>query len=226
MAMPTPDDQILARLEILIKQDIPGYERLVKQDSKFMKFLNFFVQIFNKQFMTRYVTTMYPKVYFPRDRNSDARGIWKVLAHEWYHLRSAKRETNILHSFLYGFPQWLTLLALLALLAIWFSNWWLLCLGWLICLAPLPAYFRAQEEFEAYRMSMAINYWRYGSIQPNSLNWLARQFYGSNYYFMWPFKTAVLKRLLKEVEEIHKGAYDAISPYKEVKELIEEIWSP
>jgi len=222
--MTIQDELMLRRLEKAIVADIPGYERRVKEDSGLMKFYNFFVQAFNKTFMTQYITTAHPHVYFPRKTMENTRTVWKVLAHEWIHMHHAKKETVVLHSFLYGLPQWLTLLSLVSLGAIWGGPWWLLNLCWLICIAPLPAYFRAKEERSAYVTNMAVNYWRYGSITQYTKDWLGKQFYESSYYFMWPFKGAVNKWMDEEEENIVAGKYDDLAPYNEVRILIEEIW--
>lgn len=216
--------QLLERMEEILQFDIPGYKRAVKEDSTRMKILNFFVKPFNDKFMKRFTTTWYPGVYAPRRIYENARFMWKILAHEWVHLLRAKKQTTLIHSALYGVPQILAALALLSLGAIWGSNWWLLNLLWLLMLAPLPAYFRAEEEYSGYTMSMAINYWRYGSVLPMTVEHLARNFYGPFYYFMWPFKKAVLRRFYEEAENIANGKYDDIRPYKDMKELIEEIW--
>jgi hypothetical protein len=220
----TPDERMLQRLEGRIVADIPGYERLVKEDSGLMKFNNFFVQLFNKEFMTRYITTAYPRVYFPRKLMENTRVVWKVLAHEWIHLHHAKNQTVVLHTFLYGLPQWLAILAIFSLGAIWGGPWWLLNLCWLICAAPFPAYFRAREERSAYVTNMAVNYWRHGSITQYTKDWLGKQFYESSYYFMWPFKDAVKKWMDDEERNIIAGKYDNLAPYDEVRILIEEIW--
>lgn len=218
----TRDDIILARVEGWIIGEINENYRLeVKQDSKLMKFLNFFVRIFNKRFMDGYITTFYPKVYFPADRLDYTRGVWKILTHEAVHLLRAKKQTPVLHGFLYGLPQWLALLALLSLVAIWASNWWLLCLLFLLCAAPLPAYFRYKEEMVAYRMSMFNNYVLHGSILDYQIDHIAGQFFKSNYYWMWAFKKAIYKRLQKEREDIMSGKYDTVYPYSKVKEIIE-----
>ena len=215
---------MLVRLEALVKAEVPGYEKQIKEESGLMKFYNFFAQLFNKRFMEGYITTAYPKVYYPRNLITNTRVVWKVLAHEWIHLRNARHHTLVVHGLLYGLPHWLALLALISLGAIWGGPWWLLNLCWLVCLAPLPAYFRAKEELSAYVTNMATNYWRYGSILPGTKDHLARQFYESSYYFMWPFKTTVHRWLDEEEAKILSGFYDTVTPYKEIKELIEEIW--
>lgn len=218
------DSQMLMRLEALIRTEVPDYERKVKETSASMKFYFFFAKLFNPDFMTKYVTTAYPRVYFPKEIMLNTRTTWKILAHEWVHLRNAKRVTTVFHTFLYGLPHWLALLALCSLGALGGNLWWLLNLMWLVCIAPLPAYLRAREERSAYVTNLAINYWRYGSVLPSTKTWLAKQFYSSMYYFMWPFKSQVENWMDEEERKIIAGEYDDVSPYKELKELLEEIW--
>ena len=228
----TRDDIILDQIEAWLRADVNEDLKLrVKEESKFMKFLNFFVQIFNKRFMTGYITTLGSSVYFPGDRFLYARGVWKVLTHEGYHLWSAKKKTMIGHGLLYALPQWLALLTLLSLLAIPFSGWWLLNLLWLLCLAPLPAYFRMREEMEAYVMSMCNNWWLHGSIRDDQVDHIAGKFLKGDYYWMWPFKKAIYKRLKKERLAIINGEYDNVYPYSRVREIIQgsediRFWPP
>lgn len=218
------DTQMLLAMERKILATVPGYARIIKQYSKFMWFLNFFVRIFNKDFMTRYTTTIHPKVYFPEEKMKDARAVWKTLAHEWVHMVHAEATPTWWYSLKYLFPHWLALLALMSLGAIWGGPWWLLNLCWLLCLAPLPAYLRSREEVSAYAMTMAVNYWRYGHVMPSTKERLVTHFTGSNYYFMWPFRKAVVRWLNTEEKKIVSGLYDNVAPYKDVKEMIENLW--
>lgn len=222
--MSLQDEVMLQKLEEAILKDIPEYQRLVKQDSKLMKFFNVFVKLFNKEFMTHYITTAKFDVLFPRNMMNRHRQVWKVLTHEWVHMRRNKNKAAGAFTFLYGLPQWGALLGLLSLFAIWFSNLWLLNLLWLGLIAPLPAYFRAEEEYRGYTMSMANNYWLHGNIRTLDIEWYAEQFYGPSYYFMWPFKSRVIKRLEREAQNIKDGKYDNVTPFKEVKGLIEETY--
>lgn len=218
------DEVMLQKLQEAILEDVPEFELLVKEDSKYMRFLNVFVKLFNKEFMSSYITLMRYKAYFPKKMLARPRSVWKVLTHEWVHMHSNKRITNGLATIRYGLPQWLALLSLVSIVAKWQSNLWLLNLIWLVCLAPLPAFFRAREEFLGYTMSMANNYWLHGHIRPYEIEWYAEQFYGPAYYFMWPFKSRVIKRLEREAQNIKDGKYDNVTPFKEVKGLIEETY--
>lgn len=211
------DTEILANLTLEIQKSVPKFKVKSKQDSKFLKFLNFFVKSFNPGFMTAYVTTIYPNVYFPDNFNDRTK--WQILAHEWVHLLSA-RSSRLGFSLGYLFPQWLAIFSVFSFLAIWFSNFWLLNLLWLLLAAPLPAYFRMKEEFDGYTMSMAVNWWRTGFISPTYIAWVAEQFTGPGYYFMWPFKRNIKNRLNKRAAHIRTGIYDDLYPYNKVKSLI------
>lgn len=217
----TTIEEKLEKLEDYIREKIPKYSREIKEDSKWMKFLNFFARAFNDGFMTDYITTTYPKVYWPKESMRFTSSVFRTTCHEAVHLLNAKRQTVFLHTFLYGFPQWLTLLSLLSILAVWLGPWWLLNLCWLLCLAPIPAYFRMREEREAYVMSMAVSYWMHGSVSDYQVEWIAKQFYTSQYYFMWPFKKAIIKSLHKEKERMMAGKYQHKPIFAKVKEIIE-----
>lgn len=223
--MKNRDEIMLQRLDQRIATDIPNYERKVKEDSKLMRVLAKLFKPINSKFLHEYVTTFYPKVFFPKTYKMFPGATWKSLAHEWVHLHNAKKETRILHWFMYLIPQNLAIFALLSLVAIWASNFWLLNLLWLLCLAPLPAPFRAEEEFEGYTMSMAVEYWRYGSIPPKLVLEFSEAFTGSGYYYMQPSKAEALARLNQESAKIELGEYDNVRPYSDVKQLIEETWS-
>lgn len=208
-----------------ISKEIPNFNVFIKERSSLMRFFGK-IMFFNKFFMTRYITTFYPNIYFPRETLKDAQITFSVLAHEFVHLLSAKRKSPIFHGFLYGLPQILATLSLLSILAIWFSNMWLLNLLWLLLLAPIPAYFRTEEELDAYTMSLYV-----AALQKNSfpnvtrkqlkshVDYISENFYGSNYYFMWPFKKNITEKLNQRIDKIAKGDYDNVYPYNFVKKL-------
>lgn len=212
-------EQTFTKLVSLVKSDIKQFEVVDKESSSFMKKLNFFVRLFNKDFMTKYATTVYPKVYFPTEMNPYTK--WTILAHEWVHLRGGKK-SQIAFMLRYFFPQWFVIFSLLSLLAIWLSNLWLLSILALLFAAPLPAVGRMKEELDGYTMSMAVNYWRTGYIQESYKIWLATQFTSAAYYFMWPFKRDIKQRLHVRANDIKKGKYDTVYPFSAVKTLIEE----
>jgi hypothetical protein len=202
-------------MEFRIKERFPTYERKVKEDSAFMRFLGK-VSFFNKRFLSGYITTMGNTIYVPRDRNTP--GIWRVVAHEWIHLEQNKRQ-GFMHGVLYMVPQVLAFLSLLSILAIWLSNWWLLCLLFLLCLAPIPAPWRMSKEFEAYTMSMAVSHWERTDTDYYLQN-IAKNFYGPSYYFMWPFKDSITAKLKEELEKVRLGEYDNKAVFKDVKDIM------
>lgn len=208
------------QIDDAIKADIKGYELVLKHESKLMAFINIFVKIFNERFMDHYTVTFAPKIYVP-EKHVRSDMFWKTLAHEWVHLVTARNNTTLINSFFYGLPQILAPLALVSLGAIWGSPWFLLNLLWLLCLAPIPAYFRMKEEMEAYAMSMACNYWRYGSITNTQIEWIAKHFTGPDYYFMWPFEGNVRDRLDTLAHKVQNGEFDNKHPFDKVKKIIE-----
>ncbi len=219
------------QLEKEIKRVIPKYELLIKENSKLMKFIGSII-FFNKEFMTRYTTTVYPKVYVTKQAFDNTWSCFATLTHEFVHLLHTKKKGTLWFSFLYSFPQILAPLALTSLLAIWFSNWWLLNLLWLVCAAPLPAYFRMKEELEAYTMTLLVSIEEYKDsfaseealtkYQEEDILRIAENFYGPNYYYMWPFKKDITRRLKKQRARILNGYYDHQYPYKFVKDLFKK----
>jgi hypothetical protein len=173
-----------------------------KRDSRFMKFLNFFVKVFNPVFMTRYVTTI-GKIYWPLkpvifSKMNHAR----TLTHEHVHEYDERKLTLPFFSFLYLVPQVFVLCAFLALLAIWYSMWWLLALGFLLLLAPWPAPFRTGFEIRAMYYTFVFDYY---VLRMNPDVWIKnnakKMFGGWDYYRMCPTPIArwLLKRLVRKV---------------------------
>lgn len=119
------------------------------------------------------------------------------------------------------------LLAMLGL-AIWLTTWWAILLGCaVICILPLPAWWRTQIELRGYTMNLAVNYWRYGSVQQSTIDWTVAAFTGPNYYFMWPFKGGVERRFKDVMNRLALGTIITLnvfggscSPYKLVYDLL------
>lgn len=71
---------------------------------------------------------------------------------------------------------------------VWF---WAVLAGNLLCLAPLPAVYRAKYEMEAYVVSILIHQWLTGTVVPQEVTLKIRDshFKGPNYYYMgWFYK--------------------------------------
>lgn len=185
-----------------------------KDKSLFMKFLAT-ILFFNKDFMKNYITTIGSTIYFPDEKfvKENEYSAMKVLAHEIVHVNQAEKYGNFLFSTLYLFPQCLSVLSLLAILAVfWLPFLW--CLLFLIFLAPIPAPWRAKFEFEAYIMSLFITHtqMKFGGFPDDKIEIeLAgesiliekKQFKESGYWFMWPF--SLEKDFGKKIDDISNG---------------------
>lgn len=75
-----------------IKREFPKFEVIEKQNSKLMKFVYVvtLMRFWNPAFMNAYITTMFGKVYMPRNLIGTLTG-YEVLRHERVHLRDAAR---------------------------------------------------------------------------------------------------------------------------------------
>lgn len=207
----SPDNEArYAKLAEYVKSQIPGFEVVSKKESRLMKLLSV-ILFFNKVFMTRYITTIYPRIYVPELPWIPDRAVSRisVLAHEYVHMSDRKR-MGWLFNILYLSPQ---IFALLSLLAV-FNLWWLLALLFLL---PIPSPGRAWLEFRGYRMSIAVNWWLTG--QETNTVWVEQQFTQSAYYWMFPFKGYLESRISRAIENIKSG--ENLPPeISEIKEVL------
>lgn len=175
-----------------------GLQIKFKDESPLMKLLGA-VMFFNPKFMTSYTTTIGSTVYFTKrewlKKNPDAAA--HVLAHELVHIRDAKEVGSFVFSYTYLLPQCLALLALLAIFSSW---WWLLCLGFL---APIPSPMRTYWELRGYAITDATYYKSTGQF--TDIKRMARQFTTASYFFMWPFKADIEERILDNRALISAG---------------------
>jgi len=182
-------------LELEIKKEFPDFELVDKRKSLLMKALSK-VLFFNKAFMSRYITVIGNKVYVPSlpFKEDDPLSACVILAHEWVHMKDAKR-WGLLYKFGYLFPQIFAILAPLGL--VWPPAW--LCALFLL---PLPAPVRAELEFRAYAVSMAVRWWT--EAQEPNWGFYKRQFNSSAYYWMYPYDRLVEITLKEEFERIKR----------------------
>ena len=190
------DEELYKKLVRHIKLEIPGFGLRSKKQSRLMKLLSV-VLFFNADFLTRYVTTLYPHVYVPShpwQPKAPTRRI-ATLAHEYVHLHD-RRRLGWLFNILYLSPQ---IFALLALGAFWNLSY----LWALLFLLPWPSPGRAWLEFRAYQMTIAIHWW----LNKQRINtvWLMHQFTKSSYYWMFPFKGFVEKRIMETIKNVESG---------------------
>jgi len=185
-----------ASLTKYVKSQISGFEVVDKKGSRLMRLLSV-ILFFNKAFMTRYITTIYPKVYVPELPWNPDKPTARIatLAHEYVHMSDRKR-LGWLFNLLYLSPQIFAVFAIGA----FFNLWWLLALLFLL---PIPSPGRAWLEFRGYRMSMAVYWWLTGR-EINTV-WVEQQFTSSGYYWMFPFKKFLESRISSAIENIKSG---------------------
>jgi hypothetical protein len=220
---------LFADLSAFIAREIPGFEIRYKNESFVQKLIAVVVWIFNRHYMKKYVSTIYPIVWFP-SREFVAENPWKatkILAHEYVHLLDAKGEQRW-WKFCYLLPQSLTFpLALTGAIvcAVVGAPWWTFPLLGLVSTAPWPAAFRRDAELRGYAMNMVVNVWRYGSIRRSTIEWIVNEFTGPPYYFMWPFRKNMTERVVEVEGEITFGRiYHSEAggkPYAEVIRIFE-----
>lgn len=213
----------LLALLALCQKEIPGFTIVFKDRSRWMKFLNFFAQIFNPKFMTKYTTTAKATVYFPTEEFflSDPERAFDILAHELVHMVDKRKNGFIRHDLAYAFPAVLAVLAVFVFGAFW-NLWFLLSLVFLLALLPMPSPWRKDIEMRGYTMSMAVFYWRWATYGEDQFQFIADQFTGPAYYFMWPFKKSVMRELKRRFiavqsgkileDPIFRAVYDIVKP--------------
>ncbi len=214
----------LLEFEAEIRKVIPKFEIRFKDESKLQKFLGLLVWLFNREYMTRYTTTLYPVVWFPSRAFYESRPkvSFTILAHELVHLLDTQK-----HPFWfrvsYLFPQVLALPAFLAIIptAIVAGLWALLPLGIaLVLLAPWPAPWRSFWEYRGYGMNLAVFQWSSSVAMEEMRDAIAGHFVTAGYYFMcWSRQTATAK-LTEYVTAAREGALQQQEPYKQVYEFL------
>jgi hypothetical protein len=192
---------------------VPKFKIAFKDQSFFMKLLGR-ILFFNKDFMTRFITTIGYTVYLPSTAyfEEDPDIYLNILTHEFVHMMDFKK-FNLLFTLSYLLPQLLALpTILLSLFAIHHSHYWLFSILGILFTAPLPAFFRSHWELRGYTMDAAFEYWSSGDLQSATI-YLDR-FLGSGYYFMWPFKKNMKNRFQKMLDKVKNNSILNDEPYK------------
>lgn len=110
-----------------VRSFVPNFEVRFKNESILMKLIGFLTYPFNREFMTRYTTTLHPHVYFPTREvyEGQAKQSMNVLAHELVHMLDTKGHP-IWMRLSYALPQIAALLPLMAYGILSGSNAWVM----------------------------------------------------------------------------------------------------
>lgn len=185
-------------LDTKIRERVPDYKIKFKNESTFMKILGK-ILFFNKDFMTHVTTVIGKTIYFARRDwfEADPGRYFYTLCHEYVHIMDYDRRPA---SFASGYlmPQALAIFSLGALLS-FISPWFLLFLLALIFLAPLPSRVRAWAELRGYGMSIKSRLWDGQAVSQERIDRYVTYFTGPAYYYMWPVKHCIIKKLSKYV---------------------------
>lgn len=225
----------------------PGFVVEYKNESKLQRLIGTLL-FFNKTFMTAFITTFFHHSWFPSVEfvaaNPDGAGdvLWHEGTHDFDEQRLPLRvklgsyQGSLLYQFLYLFPASLGAMVFGAglfflLLGIFVHAVlplaWLILVGVIVAAIPI-APFRMQIEMRGYGMSLLICYMRgmkKGSEEHKAvMAHYASMFTGPNYYFMWPFKASVQKRLEAIWSDIESGRiYEGMTqePYRRARDFFQ-----
>lgn len=216
------DKKILEDLIAEIKKTNPKFKIKYKNKSILQRILGL-VLFFVPGYMTHYVTTMFGNVYYPSKEwvEKRPRAAWKILAHEYVHLLDEK-EQGLKFKISYLAPQIYALGMLGAIGAFW-NTWFLLFLGFAFFLKP-GSKTRTKWELRGYAMSIAAELWSTGRVTSYFHEFVAKNFYGSAYYWMWRDKEVVFQELKGIELKLGKGDYSSTHPVAAaaLKKVLEE----
>jgi ABC-type multidrug transport system fused ATPase/permease subunit len=196
-----------------------------KDSSFFMKLLSY-ILFFNKVFMTKYTTTIGPTIYFPSEAFIKLRPIssLNILLHELTHINDSMKFGTFLYSFLYLFPISLFPFMLLFLI----FSWKIALILIILCMLPLPAYFRMHFERRAYFVSLYVinslsKKMDFNPFLEDNKKYFISQFKAPAYYFMWVFPN-----INKQFDEAVKKIKADKRPFEDsffdiIDELISQI---
>ena len=152
-----------------IRKEFPDFLILRKEDSRFMRLLDFLLKLITfwqmKDFMVSFTTTIGNTIYVPSTwAVRPAKSKMIILRHERVHMRQHRR------------------------LGLWYSISYLLF--------PLPAvwaYFRMKYEMEAYEESIRAiaEYYGTASFTPVMRRSFVGHFTGPEYFWTWPWKARI-----------------------------------
>jgi len=170
-----------------VTRKVPGFKVRFKDECWTQKVVAVLVWIFNRTYMTRYTTTLYPTVYWPSRKalEGDYLHAFRTLAHEYVHLWDRQYRGWVDFNSSYLGPQLYCLLALGALGAFW-RLWMLACLIFLPLAYPWPSRGRTSLELRGFSMSVAVAVWLYGAATEDAKQSMVSRFTGWDYYRMWP----------------------------------------
>lgn len=197
----------------------PDLEIKYKNKSLFMKLISY-ILFFNKDFNSKYITTIGNTIYFPSEdfvKNNDSSSV-DILCHELVHINQSNKDKFFKVKYL--FPQIFAIGSLLSFFA-FINIWFLLALGFLLFLIPFNAKFRSNYEFEAYTTTMYCKYKRNNSLNTNRMiDSIVKNFTTSFYYWMDKDYVKMYSKFNKEMDLIKSNSNDLFGMKKIVDSVL------
>ena len=144
-----------------------GFHVRYKDESRAQRLLAALLRPFNRDYLTRYTTVMFGRIWFPSRAWRKAMGaeaIWATLRHEAVHVADMRR-----------FPVFFQLSYALLL--------------------PAGLTMRAFWEWRGYTETLRAHFEVHGAIDDALLDEIAERFTGPDYLYMLPFPGLVRRRL-------------------------------
>lgn len=214
----------LRKFETLVKQLVPSFTLRWKDESWSQRVIGTLTKPFNSTYMTGYVSTFYPTVYFGSQLKyeSNPASSFVSLAHEYVHLVDT-RSQPIWFRVSYLLPQAFAVPLLAIGVALSFLiGWWAVPCFLLanLCLLPWPSKWRVHWEERGYLMTLAVLYWMYGSIPPSAKVKVKLNFIGWSYYRMSWSEDRVALWFAEAERKILSGSLKVEPVYREVYEFL------
>lgn len=171
-----------------------------KSESWLMKLIGIFLYPINKEFNTKFTTTIGNRIYHPGDSVNTI-----TLAHELVHIEDLEPTYKKIG---YLMPQ--------LLFVIGFAGffWWPLFV-FFVFIFPWPSPWRTQAELKGYAMSMLARKIAYNQSFEVTAKYYSEHFTSSKYYWMsWDTKDDIEFMLVLHAENLNK-----LEAFKKVRDI-------
>lgn len=226
------DLSTLKEFEADTQSVVPGFAVKWKDESFTQKVLGW-ILFFNPRYMTGYITTLYPAVYFPSRKDYEERptNSLLVLAHERVHLLDSIRH-GMWFKISYLLPQDLLIPMLVASLAFLLAHLKVVALILLVlgvaALLPWPSPWRVNWEQRGYAMTFAVNYWVFGSVSDPLKQSVREHFLDWSYFKMSRSPSNIdawVQRVISSIEDgtiCNDEAYASVYRFLSSKGLVKQ----
>ena len=174
----TVTQEDIDRLLAELKRDIPNLDVCFKTDSRLQQLIGRLVAPFNPHYLTKYTTVMGGKIWLPSRQFMQEKEV------TW--LYALIRHEAVHLRDMKKYP-------------ILFQVSYLLFL-------PMGLTMRALWEWRAYKVSIQTEFELKGDISDEYIEYVAEQFAGPAYLYMWPFRGHIRRKVQQEKERLVRRA--------------------